>query len=120
MTLRECYAALGGDYDDALGRLRSEKLVNKFVLRFLDDESYGLLCASMEAKNYAEAFRAAHTIKGICSNLSFTMLGRSSSELSAALRNGYTPEADALTERVKEEYRRTEAAIRAYREAAGG
>ena len=120
MTLRECYAALGGDYDDALGRLRSEKLVSKFVLRFLDDKSYELLCASMEEKNYEEAFRAAHTIKGVCSNLAFTVLGRSSSELSEALRNGYTPGADALAEQVKEDYRRTVEAIRAWREAAGG
>ena len=119
MTLRECYAALGGDYDDAMGRLRSEKLVNKFVLRFLDDQSCDLLCASMEAKNYEEAFRAAHTIKGICSNLAFTALGRSSSELSEALRYGYTPGADALAEQVKEDYRKTAAAIRAYQEAAG-
>ena len=119
MTLRECYAALGGDYDDAMGRLRSEKLVNKFVLRFLDDKSYDLLCASMEAKDYEEAFRAAHTIKGICSNLAFTALGKSSSELCEALRHGYTPGADALAEQVKEAHRQTAAAIRAYREAAG-
>ena len=119
MTLRECYAALGGDYDDALGRLRSEKLVNKFVLRFLDDKSYGLLCTSMEAKDYEEAFRAAHTIKGVCANLAFTVLGKSSSELSEALRHGYTPGADALAEQVKEDYRRTAEAIRAWREAAG-
>ena len=120
MTLQECYAALGGDYDEALGYLRSEKLVNKYVLRFLEDKSYDLLCASMEEKNYEEAFRAAHTIKGVCSNLAFTMLGRSSSELSDALRYGYTPGADALAERMKEDYRQTAAAIRAYREAAGG
>ena len=118
MTLQECYAALGGDYDDAMGRLRSEKLVNKFVLRFLDDKSCDLLCAAMEAKNYEEAFRAAHTIKGVCSNLAFTVLGGSSSALSEALRYGYTPEADGLAERVKEDYRRTVAAIRAYQEAA--
>lgn len=120
MTLQECYAALGGDYDEVVGRLRSEKLVNKFVLRFLDDKSYELLFASMEAKNYGEAFRAAHTIKGICSNLGFTVLGRSSSELSEALRHGYTPEADGLAEQVKEEYKQTVAAIRSYQEAAGG
>ena len=119
MTLRECYAALGGDYDDALGRLRSEKLVNKFVLRFLDDKSCDLLCASMEAKNYEEAFRAAHTIKGVCANLAFTALGRSSSELSEALRHGYTPGADALAEQMKEDYRQTVEAIRAWQEASG-
>ena len=120
MTLQECYAAMGGDYEDAMGRLRSEKLVNKFVLRFLDDKSYDLLCSSMEAKDYEEAFRAAHTIKGICSNLSFVVLGKSSSELSEALRHGYTPGAEELAERVKEDYRQTVAAIRAYQEAAGG
>ena len=32
MTLQECYAALGGNYDDVLGRLHSERLVQKFVL----------------------------------------------------------------------------------------
>ena len=120
MTLKECYAAMGGDYDEVISRLRSEKLVNKFVLRFLDDKSYDQLCAAMEAKNYEEAFRAAHTIKGVCSNLAFTVLGKSSSELSEALRNGYTPEADGLVEQVKEEYQQTVAAIRAYQEASGG
>ena len=120
MTLRECYAALGGDYDDAMGRLRSEKLVNKFVLRFLDDKSYDLLCDAMEAENYEEAFRAAHTIKGVCANLAFTGLGRSSGELTEALRHGRAPGAEGLAEQVKEDYRRTVEAIRAYREAAGG
>ena len=27
MTLQECYAAMGGNYEDAIGRLRSERLV---------------------------------------------------------------------------------------------
>ena len=120
MTLQECYTALGGDYDEVLGRLRSEKMIQKFVLRFLEDKSYDLLCASMESGNYEEAFRAAHTIKGVCQNLSFTLLGRSSSALSEALRHGYTPEADDLAEQVKAEYRQTAQAIRAFQEALAG
>lgn len=119
MTLKECYSAMGGDYDEAIGRLRSERLIQKFVLKFLDDQSYDLLCTSMEAGDYGEAFRAAHTIKGVCSNLAFTVLGKSSSALSEALRNGYTPEADALAEQVKAEYQQTVEAIRAFREASG-
>ena len=114
MTLKECYAAMGGDYDEAIGRLRSEKLVQKFVLKFLDDGSYGLLCTSMEAGDYPEAFRAAHTIKGVCQNLSFSRLLESSSQLSEALRHGYTPEADGLAEQVKEDYLATADAIRAF------
>lgn len=120
MTLKECYAALDGDYEEAMGRLRSERLVQKFVLKFLDDGSFDLLCRSMEAGDQPEAFRAAHTIKGVCQNLSFTMLGRSSSALSEALRGGYTPEADALAEQVKAEYQQTAQAIRAFQEAAAG
>lgn len=120
MTLKECYAAFGGDYDEAIGRLRSERLVQKFVLKFLADPSYDLLCSSMESGNYGEAFRAAHTIKGVCANLAFTTLGASSSALSEALRNGYTPEADGLTEQVKADYQAVAQAIRAFQEANGG
>ena len=70
MTLQECYAALEGDYEGVMGRLRTERLVQKFVLKFLDDGSYNLLTGSMESGNYDEAFRAAHTIKGVGQNLS--------------------------------------------------
>ena len=114
MTLRECYAAMGGNYDDAISRLRSERLVQKFVLKFLGDGSFGLLCQSMEAKNYEEAFRAAHTIKGVCQNLSITKLQDSSSRLCESLRGGYTPEAGALMEETTADYRRTVDAIQAF------
>ena len=32
MTLQECYSALGGDYDEAAGRLRSDRLIQKIRL----------------------------------------------------------------------------------------
>ena len=66
MSLEECYDALGGNYKAVLGRLSSERIVKKFVLKFLNDQSYVLLEQSMQDKNYEEAFRAAHTIKGVC------------------------------------------------------
>ncbi len=119
MTLQECYAALEGDYQGVLGRLTSERMVQKFVLKFLNDGSYDLLLRSMAEENWQEAFRAAHTSKGVCQNLDFTRLYRSSSQLSEALRNGFTPEAPALAEQVKEDYARTTAAIRAFQESAG-
>lgn len=114
MTLQECYAAMGGSYEDAIGRLRSDRLIQKFVLKFLDDGSFGLLCQSMKDKNYAEAFRAAHTIKGVCQNLSFTKLQDSSGRLCESLRGGYTPEADGLLEETAADYRQTVDAIQAF------
>lgn len=115
MTITECYAALGGDYNEVLGRLRSERLISKFVLKFPDDESYSLLLDSMENGNDAEAFRAAHTIKGMCQNLGFTVLAASSSELTEALRGGDKAKAETLLPKVKEDYIRTVNAINSYK-----
>ena len=121
MTLQECYAAMGGNYDDAIGRLRSERLVQKFVLKFLNDGSHDLLLRSIEEKNYEEAFRAAHTIKGVCQNLSITKLGASSSALAELLRGGnWSDEAAALAEETSRDYQKTISAIQAFQEALGG
>lgn len=114
MTLQECYEAMGSDYTGVLGRLRSERLIQKFVLKFLDDPSYALLCQSMADGDAETAFRASHTIKGVCQNLGFTKLGQSSHDLTEALRSGGGPEAEALLEQVKADYAETADAIRRY------
>lgn len=116
MTLQECYAAIGGDYEGVLSRLRKESFIQKLVLKFLDDGSYELLKKSIEQGDYDEAFRAAHTIKGVCQNLSFGPLTDSSSKLTEALRSGWSPEAESFMEEVEEDYQKTVAAIRALQE----
>lgn len=116
MTLQECYKALGGNYDEVRGRLPSDKFIQKFILKFLDDKSYELLLSSLEQGNGEEAFRASHTIKGMCQNLGFTTLMDSSTQLTESLRAGLSPESAPLAEQVKEDYERTVAAIRAYKE----
>jgi len=114
MTLEACYAALGGDFEDVTTRLHGDRLVKKFILKFLDDPSYALLRSSMEERNCEEAFRAVHTIKGMCQNLSFSRLQASASALCEALRHGWTPEAEPLFAQVSADYETTAAAIRAY------
>lgn len=116
MTILECYSALGGNYDDVIGRLRSERLVQKFVLKFLDDGSFELLHRSLEEGNAEEAFRAAHTIKGMCQNLGFDALGNSSSALTEVLRHGDSAAAKTLLPHVDEDYARTCSAIREFKE----
>ena len=65
MTMRECYEAIGGNYEDVLGRLRSEALIRKFTLKFLEDQSYPQLKQALNDKNYEDAFRSAHTERGV-------------------------------------------------------
>lgn len=105
MTLKECYDAMGADYDKAITYLRSEKLLSKYVLKFLDDKSYELLCTSFANEDWGESFRAAHTIKGISQNLSFTKLIDSASALTESLRGGECSDASpALFEVLKADY----------------
>lgn len=71
MTVKECYEQMGADYEGVLGRLRSEALIKKFAKKFLDDGSFQSLKDNLAAGNGEEAFRAAHTLKGVCQNLGF-------------------------------------------------
>ena len=88
MTMQECYEAIGGNYEAVLGRLHSEALIRRFALKFLEDQSYIQLKQALENKNYEDAFRGAHTLKGVCQNLSFDRLYEVSHELTELLRDG--------------------------------
>lgn len=74
MNINECYQAMGADYEEVFGRLRNERLITKFVLKFPGDPSFSQLQSTLEEKNVEEAFRAAHTLKGVAQNLGFTPL----------------------------------------------
>lgn len=115
MTLQECYRKLGGDYESVVSRLMNDRIVQKFLLKFLDDGSYNVLIKSMEEKDYTEAFRAAHTIKGVCQNLGITRLGDSSSRLTEALRNGKELDCDGLLEEVKIDYAQAVSVIKEFK-----
>ena len=111
MTLKEAYEGLGGDYDEVLSRLPSERLVKKFALKFLEDDNYGKLEAAMAGGDRESAFRAAHTIKGVCQNLAFNRLGASVSVLTEALRESWPENAGDLFASVKEDYEATKAVL---------
>jgi HPt (histidine-containing phosphotransfer) domain-containing protein len=82
---------------------------------FLKDTTYELLSSSLANGDTQEAFRAAHTMKGMCQNLSLSQLYTSSSQLTEMLRNGGTMDAsvDAMAEAVKADYEKTVACIHA-------
>ena len=104
MNLKDCYIKFGGDFDEVLGRLRREQIVQKFMYKFLDDKSFHLFEASMENKDYEEALRAVHTLKGICQNLSFTRLFESSSLMTKALKENDWDKADDMLPQLSMDY----------------
>ena len=115
MTIEQCYQEVGGSYAEVCGRLPSPRLVEKFVRKFLDDQSYAALTTAMAAGDPEAAFRAAHTLKGVAANLSFTRLCACASRLTELLRapEGLIhPESAPLLAEVTREYEATVAAIR--------
>lgn len=115
MTVKECYEKIGGDYDDVMNRLRTDERIKKFLLKVAEDKSFETLCASLDARDMPEAFRAAHTLKGVCLNLSLTALYKSAGAMTEALRGKeeYSPEYGQYLERVREDYTRTVECIKA-------
>ncbi|MGN0968482.1 MAG: Hpt domain-containing protein [Oscillospiraceae bacterium] len=117
MTIQECYEALGGDFAQAERRLLSAGLVRKFIAKFLDDDSFSQLCRAMEDGRREEAFRAAHTLKGVSANLGFGRLLASAQRLTEALCPETEPIAEGavpLLEEVRRDYESAVCAIRTY------
>ena len=112
MTIQECYKEMGADYDEVFHRLPRESMVRKFALMFLNDDSYPKLEQSLKEGNAQEAFRAAHTLKGVCQNLGFTNLYQPAYELTEVLRAGTLEGSGEWFARVTEQYNITMDAIR--------
>ena len=120
MTIEECYASIGGSYEDVRKRLPSETLVERFVLKFLEDKSYQSLAEALQREEYEDAFKAVHTLKGVVLNLGFVRLGRSSSDLTELLRGKDAQQIDRaqceeLWKQVTEDYEQVIDAINCLR-----
>ena len=113
MTIEQCYAQMGGSFAEVSARLPSTRLIEKFVRKFPEDPSYAQLKQALAENSLTDAFRAAHTLKGVAANLSFEPLRQSASDLTELLRHAESIPAQAasLFEKVTQDYDRTLAVI---------
>lgn len=111
MDIRTCYEEMNANFDEVLRRFGSEAMVKKFAVKFLDDPSYVELCDGIAENNAENAFRAAHTLKGVCANLGFSALYSASVELTEKLRGRSLEGSEELFDKVKEQYDITVAAL---------
>lgn len=88
MTVQELYEQIGGSYDDAKRVLPMDKLIAKFVVKFLDDKSAERLFSAWDAHDEAAFFEGAHAMKGVCANVGLTALSASASALAEEFRPG--------------------------------
>lgn len=113
MTVKECYDEMGGNYDSVVGRLRSDERIVRFLSRVPTDPCITELETSMASGDAPTAFRASHTLKGICLNLSLDKLAVSANALTDELRgkDAISDEAKKLYEEVKANFAVVAAAI---------
>ena len=81
MSLEIAYAAMGGDLETVRGRLLTDERIEKFAKIFLQDTSLQTLENALEAGDFPEAYRGAHTLKGVSRDLGFTPLYEASCAL---------------------------------------
>ena len=104
MTVQEFYEEVGGDYNDIVSRLKTEDRIIKFAGMFARDESYKTLVEALDAQDVDTAFRVAHTMKGMCQNMAFTRLLRSSQDITELLRAKDLESAKDMLSKVTEDY----------------
>ena len=122
MTAEELYGQIGGNYEEVIGRMRSEKLLDRVLDKFLEDTTCPDLIEAWKCGDEAAAFAAAHSAKGVCMNLALPRLGELTSEITEALRPGNdelraTTDVAALVDQLAGEYEKVYAGVKEYVEA---
>lgn len=104
----------GIDVDGALERfMGSEALLVRFLRKFPADPNFSALETALAAGDCDGAFTAAHTLKGVCGNLSITALFEAVSRQTEQLRAGDLAAAAAMMPALTAQYQDVCRAIQA-------
>lgn len=105
MTIIEFYEKIGGDYNNIKSRLMDDNIIKKFVLKFMNENTYNELMSAVEENNIEETILASHKLKGVTANLSFDRLCGALTELLIQLRDEKRQEIDkTLVEQITRYY----------------
>ncbi|MBR3663500.1 MAG: Hpt domain-containing protein [Desulfovibrio sp.] len=119
MTIPELYAAIDGSYESVKRILPTDALVEKFVLRIIDEKSFERLKNAKDSHDPKELFEAAHAIKGICANVGLDKLSAQASVVAEEFRpqkerTMSDAELDAHLDQFFQKYEATVATLRDY------
>lgn len=93
----------GVEVENTINRfMGNEAMYLKFLGKFLDDQNCINIGKNLEEENYEEAYKCAHTLKGVAANLGLEPLQRTVSVLVEELRGKSKEEVNV--ERANEEW----------------
>lgn len=105
--MKEGLISQGVDYNTALERfMGKDDLYERFLVKFLDDENFSKLGENIKAGNVGEAFKCAHTLKGLSGNLGFDNLLEEDARIVEILRSGSLDGVEELYEILREKYQK--------------
>lgn len=105
----------GADVETTVKRfMGNEAMYEKFLKKFKDNSNYAGLEESIEACNYEEAFKCAHTLKGVSANLGLDPIYKASSDLTEEVRGKANEEVDK--EKVQEIWQELQKAYKIFDE----
>ncbi|MCP1101422.1 HPt (histidine-containing phosphotransfer) domain-containing protein [Aequitasia blattaphilus] len=95
----------GADVNAALERFGGDaSLFETCFYMLIEDENFANLGKYMKEKNYEEAFKCAHALKGVVGNLEITPLYQSISSLVESLRAQNYEDIDSIYHQIETDY----------------
>lgn len=108
----QAFRDAGVDVDGAGERFMGNMaLFERFLKKFPADPHFDELMEAFDAGDTEKAFQAAHTLKGVCGNLSLTRLFQMISDITEHLRAGDMDSAKEKLPETQEEYEKMIALI---------
>ncbi len=105
ISLEDFYARSGGKSSEILGRLGGNETLLRLLLgKFPADPSFHSLEEALKNGKTQEAFREAHTLKGVAANLGLQDLFLKASEVTEFLRSEECDKAEAVMPELRREY----------------
>lgn len=97
----------GVNIDGLLERfMNNEALAERFLKKFADDGNYDKLIKAFGSKDEKSAFEAAHTLKGVCGNLSMEKLYSLFNRQTELLRENKYSDAEEMMPEITVEYKK--------------
>ena len=90
MTIKELYDRIGGNYDQAVRVMKSDRLIDKYVRKLTASQVAESLAEAGKTMDPVKLFESAHAMKGVCSNLGLEALANAVNEITEEFRPGNT------------------------------
>ena len=112
---RDAFEHAGINVDSALRRfMDDEKIYCSFLYRFLSDNLMSQLSDAIADGDVRQAFEVAHTMKGVCANLSLDSINNILNPMVEVLRKGSLDGLNEEYEKLSSVYSEVNAVIKQY------